>query len=441
MQSSMVFHSLAQPDSGVYLEQIVTNLREKLQISIFIQSWKKIIERHPVLRTSFDFNQSKQPLQLVHEQITLPLHLQDWQGLTTQQQQLELDTYLAQDRHKGFDLQQPPLMRLGLFQLADQNYQLVWTIHHTIIDGRSLVIVLQEVFAVYEALCNQQAINFPPVRPYQDYLDWREQYNEELGKEYWQNLLQGVVEPTKLLLPLEENRQEIKKNQLPYKIQQLQLDLETTCKLKEVAESGQITLNTIIQGAWALLLARYSNSNDIVFGATRACRKSALEGMDDMVGLFVNTLPLRVQVLPETPLLSWLQELRSQWINLRNYEQTSLVKIQQWSDIPSGIPLFNTIVIYDHYDLDTALKNFGDNWQQREFKLIDAVETPLCLSAYGGEKLLLILNYDSRQFSEAVITQVTNGNGAMPPFGGRLTPEQIENVAAYVLSQSDKGWS
>ena len=406
MQSSMVFHSLAQPHSGVYLEQIIINLPEDLQISLLINSWEKIVERHPVLRTSFDFHQSKQPLQLVHEQIKLPIQQQDWRGLTTQQQQLKLEAYLEKDRHQGFDLQKAPLMRLGLFELADNNHQLVWTIHHGIIDGRSLVIVLREVFAVYEKLCNQQTINLPPVRPYQDYLDWREQYNKEIGKEYWQNLLQGFVEPTKLLLPLEGGKQGEKKYQLRYKIQQLQLDIETTHKLKKVAQSGQITLNTIIQGAWALLLARYSNSDDLVFGATRACRKSALEGMDEMVGLFVNTLPLRVQVLPETPLLPWLQELRSQWINLREYEQTSLVKIQQWSDIPPGIPLFNTIVIYEYDDLDSALKKLGDNWQQRECKLIDAVEIPLCLSAYGGEELLLMLNYDSHQFSEAIISQI-----------------------------------
>ena len=414
LQEAMVFHSLSQPHSGIYLEQVIGNFRENLDVAAFCQSWQQVMKRHPSLRTSFDWSNSQQTLQFVHEDVSLPLTQQNWQDLSSKEQQEKFNYYLQQDRYNGFDLQQPPLMRLALFQLGEAHYQLVWTVHHSIIDGRSFVVVLQEVFGIYESICNHEAISLPEVRPYGDYIEQRSKLNFADSRRYWQNLLAGFTEPNQILLPspLEvESAGCSKYISLPtstckYKTQKLKLSEATTATLKSLAEAEEITINTLLQGAWALLLARYGNTNDVVFVTTRACRKSVHTDTENMVGLFINTLPVRVQLNFEALVLPWLQDLRSQWVKLRDYENTPFEVIQDASELPSGVALFNSLVIYDHGDLTTTLQSLGGNWEQRKFELIDFLDMPLTLRGYGGKELQLSLTYDTENFSTAAIAQI-----------------------------------
>ena len=414
LQEAMVFHSLSQPHSGIYLEQIIGNFRENLDVEVFCQSWQQVMKRHPSLRTGFDWSNTQQTFQFVHEDVNLPFTQQNWQGLSSKEQREKLDYYLQQDRHHGFDLQQPPLMRLALFQLGEAHYQLVWTVHHSIIDGRSFVVVLREVFGIYESICNHEAISLPEVRPYGDYIEHRSKLNIADSRQYWQNLLAGFTEPNQILLPspLEEESTGCSKYiSLPtstckYKTQKLNLSEVTTTTLQSLAETEEITINTLLQGAWALLLARYGNTDDVVFMTTRACRKSVLGDTQNMVGLFINTLPVRVQLNFETLVLPWLQDLRSQWIKLRKYENTPFEVIHDSSELLPGMTLFNSLVIYDHGDLTTTLQSLGRNWEQREFELIDFVDIPLKVRGYGGKQLQLSLTYDTEKFSTPAIARI-----------------------------------
>ena len=414
LQETMVFHSLSQPHSGIYLEQIIGNFRESLDVEAFCQSWQQVMKRHPSLRTSFDWSNSQQMFQFFHEDVSLPFSQQDWQGLSSKEQKEKLDFYLQQDRYNGFDLQQPPLMRLALFQLGEAHYQLVWTVHHSIIDGRSFVVVLQEVFGIYEFVCNNEALNLPEARPYQDYIEHRSKLNVADARQYWQDLLAGFSEPNQILLPSPLKKESAECSEyvsLPtstckYQTQKLKLSETTTATLKSLAEAEEITLNTLLQGAWALLLARYGNTNDVVFVATRACHKSVVADTENMVGLLINTVPVRVQLNIKTLVLPWLQDLRSQWVRLRDYENTPFEVINDSSELLPGMTLFNSLVIYDHGDLNTTLQSLGGNWGQREFELIDFVDMPLTLRGYGGKELQLSLTYDTEKFSTPGIARM-----------------------------------
>ncbi len=405
MQQGLLVSSLYEQQPGIYIEQIICSLHENLNARALRQSWERVLERHSVLRTSFQSEGSHQLMQSVHTQVQLPLEQQDWRSLSKSEQEEQLQAYLQSDRQRGFDLKAAPLMRLALFQLAEADYKLVWTFHHAILDGRSFLIVLKEVFALYEALCQNQECQLSEPRPYKDYINWLQQYSPANAEEFWRQLLRGFTTPTPLPR-MSSHLSEARDSELltnSHKVQEIRLSLETTSALQSLAKEHELTLNTIVQGAWALLLGRYSGQVDVVFGAIRACRHSALEGMKSMVGLFVNAVPVRVRVEPDLPLLPWLKELRSHWIALRDYEHTSSVKFQEWSEIPKGTRLFESLVMFENGELNADLRSLGGNWDTREFQLVEQISYPLALLAHAGSELLLKINYDARQFDEGAI--------------------------------------
>ncbi len=403
MQQGMLFHSLRTDLAGVDVEQLLCILREDLNLPAFEQAWQRIIERHPVLRTSFRWEGGHEPVQIVHRSVQLPVDHQNWQHLSVEEQQNQISTYLEADRCRRFDLAQAPLMRLAIFQTAEAEYQVVWTFHHILLDGRSLPILLKELFGMYEALCQGQILSLPPSRPYRDYIQWLQQHDSFDSAGYWGQLLHGFDTPT----PLSGIGNTGNLSCLAgHESVQLNLSEELTTALRSLAEQHNLTPNTLVQGAWGLLLSYYSGNQDVVFGATRACRRSALEGAESMVGVLINTLPVRVQIAPNRPLLHWLQELRSQHIAVRPYEHTPLAEVQKWSAVPPGTPLFESIVVFENYLLNTELQRQGGNWQKREFQLFEQPPYPLVLTGNLDTELRLKIFYDRQQFESVTITRL-----------------------------------
>ena len=401
MQQGILFHSLYEQSSGVYIEQVICSWHENVNVSNFIQSWQRVVERHSILRTGFDWDDSHNLQQSVYKQVKLLIEQQDWQKFSLSQQSSQLNSYLQSDRQKGFNIAEVPLMRLALFQLAETDYKLVWTFHHALLDGRSIVILLKEVFSFYEVLCQNQELKLEPAHPYGNYIDWLGQQSLIEAEKFWKQQLQGFQAPTQLLVG---TKSEVETKS--YNTQKIRLSQECTSALQDLAQENELTLNTLLQGAWALLLSRYSGQEDIVFGATRACRRSALKDMDSMVGLFINTLPVRVQVDFDKPLLPWLKELREQWIALRDYEHTSLVKIQEWSEVSKGLSLFESLLVFENYELNANLRRLGKNWESREFELLEQPNYPLTLAVYAESELILKIDYDSSRFNDQTIARL-----------------------------------
>ncbi|TAF05111.1 MAG: non-ribosomal peptide synthetase [Nostocales cyanobacterium] len=400
IQQGMLFNSLVAQNSGVDIEQLICVVNEKLDVFAFQKAWQKVIERHPVLRTSFDWEREGEPLQCVHEKITIPLQQQDWRSLSEPEKATKLHIYLHSDRQRGFQLNIAPLMRLALFQLQESVYQLIWTFHHALLDGRSISTIIKEVFTFYDTFCEGKDLQLPKPRPYQDHIKWLQKQNWSKSENFWRNLLKGFIAPTPLLVDSNPSEQS------GFSEQEIRLSLKTTAMLQSFAQQHQITLNTLVQGAWAILLSRYSGESDIVFGATRACRYSSVPGAESMVGLLINTLPMRVQVTPEKPLLTWLKEMRSQWVALRDHEHTPLINIQRWSDVPGGISLFDSILVFENHNLNTALRSQGGRWQNLEVQLEEQTNFPLTLLGFADSELLLKLKYDQQKFNDAKIRRM-----------------------------------
>jgi len=401
MQEGMLFHSLCDPCAGFEIQQLICDLREPLDRAAFRDAWQRVIERHAVLRTSFHWKGVTAPVQKVSSGIPLPWAEQDWSDLSPSEREDAFTEFLETDRARGFVLTEAPLLRLTLFILGEADFRLVWTFHHALLDGRSFPIVLREVFGLYEAIRRGEKFDLPEPRPYRGHIEWLRDQKSGPAEAFWRERLKGFTAPTPLVADTV-----VRPPGSPRGAEEIVLSRSVTSSLKSLARENELTLNTIVQGAWALLLSRYSGERDVVFGATRACRHSSIDGAESMVGLFINTLPLRVKMDSGMELLPWLKDLRATWTELRQFEHTPLVNVQSWSDVPGETSLFESIVVFENLGLNALLRSPGDAWRNREFRLIEQPNSPLTLAAYGGDKLVLKLFFDQRRFEHPTVTRM-----------------------------------
>ena len=400
MQQGMLFHSLYAPESGIYVEQLSCELRGALDTQAFEQAWRHVAAQHPILRTSFAWEGLDAPLQLVWRDPPLPVERHDWRGLAAAEQAARLERYLAADRRRGFALGAAPPMRLALLRTADERHVCVWTHHHLLLDGWSVPRVLAAVFAGYESFARGQAAAPANARPYRDYIAWLERQDRAGAEAFWRQALRGFGAPTPLppgRPGQTEGRRELLTRFVP---------AETLAALRELARGQQLTLNTLVQGAWALLLSRYSRQADVLFGATVAGRPADLDGVEEIVGLFINTLPVRAHATPGAPLLGWLRDLQARQAELRQYEYTPLAQIQAWSELPHGTPLFESLVVFENYPPAQALGQHSGSLSIHDVRSFEVTNYPLTLVAAPGPELMLQLAYDSERFAAATIEQV-----------------------------------
>jgi condensation domain-containing protein len=292
MQQGILFHCLYDPEESLYVIQCPCTLSGKVSSEALQQAWQEVVNRHSVLRTFFAWQGLKEPVQIVRQHVPLPWLSLDWRTLDPAVQQQQFSEFLTDDFARGFDLQHAPLMRLALIQVEDETYHLVWSFHHLLLDGWSIQLVIKEVFTFYEGISQGRRVELGAVRPYREYIRWL--HDQELGaaEQFWRELLKGFSAPTMLGI---ERRIERHDTQAEYVEHQVRLTAEATAELQQLARTHQVTLNTVVQGAWALLLSRYSGSEDVVFGTTVSGRPANLAGVEEMVGMFINTLPVRVQ--------------------------------------------------------------------------------------------------------------------------------------------------
>jgi NRPS condensation-like uncharacterized protein len=257
MQQGMLFHTLFAPKSEVYFDQASWSFQGEVNVAAFQQAWQQVVERHPILRTAFVWERRDKPLQVVRQQVGLPWELLDWRGQTEAEQQPQrLDAFLLADRERGFDLSKPPLMRFALIRLADNLWHFAWSFHHILLDGWGSSLLLKEVFSFYEAYSQGQQLELARPRPYRDYIGWLQRQDMQQAEAYWRRRLKGFTSSTPLGIDRLTNTPE--PESATYAERSVDLSEQTCRALETLARQQQVTLNTIVQGAWALLLARYS---------------------------------------------------------------------------------------------------------------------------------------------------------------------------------------
>jgi amino acid adenylation domain-containing protein/non-ribosomal peptide synthase protein (TIGR01720 family) len=396
LQQGMLFQTIYAPYDGTYVEQYERTF-QNLNADAYKQAWQRVIERHPSLRTAFVWKGMPEPLQIVRRRVSLRWEHQDWRELPTSEREARLEAYRAADRKRGFDLLQPPLMRMALMRVAESNYEFIWSHHHIFSDGWSTHLILKEVNRFYKAFSQGQQVRLKRARPYQDYIDWLQHRDPELGESFWRNYLKGFTAPTTLPVdrpPSGSSIQDASDSEL-----EVTVSSELTNALQSFARKHHLTLNTVLQAAWGLLLSRYSGEDDVVFGTVVSGRPAELAGVESMIGLFINTLPVRVRVSPETTLLPWLREIQTQQVGAREYQHNSLVQIQGWSEVPRGLPLFQSILIVENYAAAASRK------RNRQVRIYERINYLTIIVVLGSELCFKVL-YDSTRFEAATISRM-----------------------------------
>lgn len=404
MQEGMLFHTLLNPYSGIYLMQNRHRLEGALQPIEFVEAWRRVVSRHPVLRTSFVWRSQKRPLQVVHKNIDLPFDVLDWRGLPEEAQEARLDVELQSELKAGFDFSKAPLMRFRLIRLRDHVYEFVHSFHHILLDEWCTSVVMMDFLAHYEALVRREAPAVPRARPYRDYIDWLGRQDRPAAEAFWRGYLKGFVSPTQL--GFEEPRALGPSNDRPIEDVMSRVSAEATAALSALGQRHRLTLNTIVQGALALLLSHYSGEPEVLFGVTVAGRPPELPEVASIVGLFINTLPLRVSVPADKPLFPWLASLLDQNLKLRQYEYTPLVDIQRWSDIERGQALFQSLFVFENAPIDPALREGRIIFKVQQVR--DRVHTnyPITVMAWPGTELALKISYDRSRVRPEMATRL-----------------------------------
>jgi amino acid adenylation domain-containing protein/non-ribosomal peptide synthase protein (TIGR01720 family) len=396
LQEGILFHSLYTTGADLYLEQFTAVLEGPFDAFAFAASWQRVVERHAALRTAFLVQGVERPLQLVRRAAELPWTMEDWAGLPPSILERRWQELLAADRARGFDLAQLPLMRLTLVRTGEASHRLVWSSHHLIFDGWCFALLLTEVFTLYEAAVSGGEAHLPPSRPYREYIAWLAEREETEAERYWQQVLRGFTAPTPLPFdrPTGMSGAHGSRPEDYYERKTL-LAPQQMAALEALAQRLQVTLNTLVQGAWALLLSHYAQTSDVVFGAVVSGRPAELPGVESMVGLFINTLPVRVEI-PDGKLTSdWLVRLQASQFEQRQYQWTPLARIQTLAGF-AGEPLFASLLAFENYPVDASVSERLGKLRIDEVELGERTNYPLTLTVVARGDLTLRLIADRR---------------------------------------------
>ncbi|HEY6324431.1 MAG TPA: amino acid adenylation domain-containing protein, partial [Thermoanaerobaculia bacterium] len=399
LQQGLLFHSLDRAESQLYFRQLQCEVTGSLHTAAFARAWQRAVDRHSILRTAFLWRQLERPQQVVLGDAPLAIEERDWRGLASGDQERLLAAFLAEDVRRGFDLESPPPLRIALLRLADERWRLIWSWHHVALDGWSCNLLLREVFALYDSLrrgADDPAGAAEP-HPFKSYVAWLEAQDQAAAEAFWRSLLQARQATGTLAVGRAPARHE--PGPLQRGERSVELSATATAALAGLARRALVTLNTVMQGAWAALLGRYAAEREVVFGAVSSGRPPSLPGVEAMIGLFINTLPIRVR-LDGAAVEPWLRELQNEQAEARQYEYSPLVDIHRWSGLPAAQPLFETLVAFENYPLDTAgLQPAALRIERVAFA--EATNYPLTLMTRARQRLPLKLIFDRHRFDDA----------------------------------------
>ena len=401
MQQGMLFHSLLEQGGGHYINQMRVDVKG-LDVPRFRLAWQAAVDRHEVLRANF-VTCFEHPLQVIRKQLELPFTHLDWLGVA--EQGAALDSWADADLRKGFDLQHDPLLRLAVIRTREDSCHLVFTSHHILMDGWSNAQLLGEVLQAYAGLPNGGLTG-----RYRDYIEWLQRQDSQQGQAFWQQQLLDLNEPTRLALAMRQDKAGLGTG---YGEHQQRLSERQTQALGAFARQQRVTVNTLVQAAWLLLLQRYTGQSCVSFGATVSGRPAELRGVEQQLGLFINTLPVIASPGPQQSVAEWVQQLQAQNLALREYEHSPLYDIQRWAG-SGGEGLFDTLLVFENYPVGDALQQSAP--AGLEFGNVHGHEqssVPLTLAIGAGTQLSVHYSYDRQCFTQESIAQIARHFGTL----------------------------
>ena len=405
MQEGILFYSLYDSDSTAYFEQITLSIQGELKRNYLQKALDILIERYDVFRTGFIYETPNQPLQVVLQSRESKLYYEDFTNLSAAEKTERVKVYQETDRKRGFNLAKDCLIRISILWLGETRYELIWSFHHIIMDGWCLGIVNQEFWQIYQSLISNVPIRLEEPKAYGEYIKWLIKQDREKAGQYWKVYLQGIETQTELphgTLSLNQN----------YSLQEMYFKLgkPLTKQLETIARQAKVTLNIIFEAIWGLLLQRYNNTDDVVFGLIVSGRSPEIAGVEKMVGLFINAIPVRIGCDPAVRFSELLKSLQEKALLSERYSYLSLAEIQANTELKSA--LIGHILSFENYPLEGMLKG---NQIQLELKLeIEKVEIlertnyNFNIIVFPGEELIIKFSYNRAVYEPAMVESIGN---------------------------------
>ncbi|HEX3544495.1 MAG TPA: condensation domain-containing protein, partial [Candidatus Acidoferrum sp.] len=393
-----LFFSANQGSAHAAFDQWHCTLRGDLNAKAFERAWNETVHRHTILRSGIVSAGLREPLQAVHRDVRPPWTVEDWRGNRAEQQREQWNALLKQDRSEALELTQAPVMRFKVVRLDDSVWRFLWSVPRMLMDGWSWPLVFRDAGRLYEAYARNVTPQLEAPRPYRVYLEWLSRQSTVESAKFWHSQLAGFRKPT----PLTSERT-VDNGGERYQEQRIQLSAEATSALQRAARRLQITLNTLVQGVWSLLLSRQSGESDVVAGAAFSGRPTDLAGAESIVGPFTNNLPVRVDVNENKTGADYFRKLHSRLLELNAFQFTPLMEIQRNSEVPWRYRLFDSLIVFQNYQVDDAARRLGEKIQIEDFVGPIHTNYPVLLLAEPGERLRLTLIYDRKNIAAATV--------------------------------------
>jgi amino acid adenylation domain-containing protein/non-ribosomal peptide synthase protein (TIGR01720 family) len=402
LQEGILFQGLYDATAGAYLLQKSCELTG-VQPALFHQSWNYLLQQHTILRTAFYPDLFRIPVQAVYANVSIPMTIIDYRGMTSAEQEEQIKQFEEADRRWGFDFGEAPLMRVSLLRLEDEKYKMLWTAHHLVLDGWSVPVLIDTFLTTYRQLAAGRALATPPVDRYEDYIRFIEQRNQEQEKDYWKKYLRNVEEAS--LLPFISTATERNRGVSAFRETSLLLDKQGTLQLDAYVKQQHTTVNTLMQAVWAYLLYRYTGNRSVTFGVTVSGRPEELAGMESRVGMYINALPLHSCVKDEQPVSEWLQEIQKDQLLSREYQYAALTDLQQWAELPGD--LFDSMMTFQNYPVNQVITPEQGQLQVTNMQMQEQTSNyPFSIRVIAGESIQVQLIYKEELLSEEYVNRI-----------------------------------
>jgi thioesterase domain-containing protein/acyl carrier protein len=388
-QNGLLLHHLEESkDQGII--QVQFELKGKLNFELFKKSWNSTINRHEALRSSVHYQKIKTPVRIVHKEVEFSLSRHDFEGFSSEEQQLKLTEFKSQDRINGIDLSTTPTFRVHLFQLSDNSHSLIWTCHHIILDGWSSMNVCKDLLQFYEYFIEDNTnvpIDLDTLPKYKSYLNWLKKQDANAVKDFWKSYFEGFKIPS-----LFSNS----KNNLSTKFESINFvtDEVKYKKLKSFLLKHKLTENAFIQGIWALLLCKYFKINDVSFGTITSGRIAEIPNMELMADMFTNLIPVRVKINRDLSFFEFVKELQIRQLKTHDYNYAHLNEITSWAGLGNHKAIFDSLLIVENYPKD---KKQYKHLNIDNYKSNVTSSMPISLAVKSSDYFEFLLKFNSSQ--------------------------------------------
>lgn len=442
LQQALLLHSLQEGIDQGFL-QVKCVLKGKINLEAFQNAWRQNIQRHESLRTSVHWENLEKPVQVVHKEVLLPFTFYDWSENSELEQKAKFEELINSDAGEALNLNKAPVLRIFLIKLSADKHFLLWDCHHILADGWSASIILQDLLAFYEANCSgKNETGLPAIPSYKSYLNWVKKQDQTKAKTFWMEVLKGFEKPT--LVANQKQSQKSSENKFPTK--SLKLSEEESQKLRDFSQKNQITLNTLIQGIWAILLSHYVEQDDITFGTIVSGRSIDLPNAEFMAGMYMNVMPLRIRVDDSENFSDWLKSLQFQQSKIRDFEYINLDDILNSTSCAKGNLMFDSLVVFENMPLENI---GGGGISIESFESGLTSNYVLTLAVNPLKEIKAYLKYDASVVSEQQISwfagnlknliQIINQNktNSLGELISLITPIDIENAQDQIKDTNE----